>query len=419
MEKTGPASEDALDPAPMLQVRAITGLAQIPAAQWDACATSPETLSAGDETHNPFVSHAFLSALEDSGCVSRKTGWLPLHVAVEREGELVGVAPCYLKSHSQGEYVFDHGWADAYERAGGAYYPKLQVSVPFTPVTGPRFLIAPGQDVDEAASALIAGLRALRAETKASSIHVTFMREREWEQAGEVGMLQRVDQQFHWSNEGYAGFEDFLGALASRKRKAIRRERRDALSQGITIEHVTGADLTPAHWDAFYEFYSDTGARKWGRPYLNRTFFGLLGERMPERVLLVMAKREGRYIAGAINLIGDVALYGRNWGCNEDHPFLHFEVCYYQAIDFAIRRGLKRVEAGAQGEHKLARGYAPVLMHSAHDIADPALRRAIADYLRREREHVVEAASVLGEMTPFRRDGTNPAPEPSDHEETR
>lgn len=396
-----------------LQVRAVPGIGQIPAAEWDACATSPETVSAGDETHNPFTSHAFLSALEDSGCVSRKTGWLPLHVAVEQAGRLVGVAPCYLKSHSQGEYVFDHGWADAYERAGGSYYPKLQVSVPFTPVTGPRFLIAPGEDVNAAASALVAGLRALRAETKASSIHVTFMQEREWAQAGTLGFLQRIDQQFHWDNAGYADFEGFLAALASRKRKAIRRERRDALANGITIEHVTGDALTPAHWDAFYEFYSDTGARKWGRPYLNRKFFGLVGERMPERVLLVLAKREGRTIAGAINFIGDVALYGRNWGCIEDHPFLHFEVCYYQAIDFAIARGLKRVEAGAQGEHKLARGYRPVLMHSAHDIADPALRRAVADYLGRERDHVVEAAEVLGTLTPFRRgDGAEAAAAP-------
>ncbi|KQP51307.1 GNAT family N-acetyltransferase [Methylobacterium sp. Leaf108] len=386
-----------------LQVRPLTGLAQIPAARWDACATSAETLAGGDETHNPFVSHAFLSALEDSGCVSRRTGWLPLHVSVEQEGTLLGVVPCYLKSHSQGEYVFDHGWADAYERAGGSYYPKLQVSVPFTPVTGPRFLIAPGQDPDLARAALVAGLRALRQETEASSIHVTFMQEGEWEAAGALGFLQRVDQQFHWDNAGYADFEDFLGALASRKRKAIRRERRDALANGITIEHLTGAALTEAVWDAFYDFYVDTGARKWGRPYLNRRFFALIGERMPERILLVMAKREGRYIAGAINLIGDVALYGRNWGCAEDHPFLHFEVCYYQAIDFALARGLKRVEAGAQGEHKLARGYRPVLMHSAHDIADPALRRAVADYLVRERDHVAEAADVLGTMTPFRR----------------
>ncbi|HEX8417984.1 MAG TPA: GNAT family N-acetyltransferase [Methylobacterium sp.] len=408
METPAPAAAAARDlPAAAaardLQVRAVAGLGQISAADWDACATSPETLSAGDETHNPFVSHAFLSALEESGCVSRKTGWLPLHVAVEDRGRLVGVAPCYLKSHSQGEYVFDHGWADAYERAGGSYYPKLQVSVPFTPVTGPRFLIAPGQDTDAATAAIVAALRALRAETEASSIHVTFMREREWAGAGACGFLQRVDQQFHWENAGYAGFDDFLEALASRKRKAIRRERREALANGITVEHLTGADLTEAQWDAFYEFYLDTGMRKWGRPYLNRKFFSLIGERMPERVLLVMASRAGRTIAGAINFIGDAALYGRNWGCSEDHPFLHFELCYYQAIDFAISRGLKRVEAGAQGEHKLARGYKPVLMHSAHDIADPGLRRAVADYLRREREHVVEAAGLLGGLTPFRR----------------
>ncbi|GJE44253.1 hypothetical protein AEGHOMDF_3441 [Methylobacterium soli] len=400
MEERGRAAEAATE----LRVRAVTDLTQIGAAAWDACATSPETLGAGDETHNPFVSHAFLSALEESGCVSRRTGWLPLHVAVERGEQLIGVAPCYLKTHSQGEYVFDHGWADAYERAGGSYYPKLQVSVPFTPVTGPRLLIAPGEDPDAAVAGIVAGLRALRAETEASSIHVTFMREREWAQAGALGFLQRTDQQFHWENDGYASFEDFLGALASRKRKAIRRERRDALADGITIETLTGPDLTEAHWDAFYAFYTDTGARKWGRPYLNRRFFSLLSERMARRVLLVMASRAGRPIAGAFNLIGDAALYGRNWGCIEDHPFLHFEVCYYQAIDFAIRRGLRRVEAGAQGEHKLARGYRPVLMHSAHDIADPDLRRAVADYLKRERAHVQDAASVLDTLTPFRRD---------------
>ena len=387
-----------------LTVRALSGLKEIGAAAWDACALSPETLASGDETHNPFVSHAFLSALEESGCVARKTGWLPLHVAVEREGALLGVAPCYLKSHSQGEYVFDHGWADAYERAGGSYYPKLQVSVPFTPVTGPRFLIAPGADGAEATAGLVAGLRALRGETKASSIHVTFMQEAEWARAGAAGFLQRTDQQFHWENQGYAAFDDFLSALASRKRKNIRKERRDALAAGITIEHLTGSDLTEAVWDAFFAFYTDTSARKWGRPYLNRRFFSILSERMADRVLLIMARRGKAYIAGAINLIGDTALYGRNWGCVEDHPFLHFEVCYYQAIDFAIGRGLKRVEAGAQGEHKLARGYRPVLMHSAHDIADPGFRRAVADYLQRERAHVAEAVDVLDTLTPFRRD---------------
>ncbi|ACA18933.1 protein of unknown function DUF482 [Methylobacterium sp. 4-46] len=394
----GPASPDALT------VRVVPRIAEIPAAEWDRCALSAESLAGTGETHNPFVTHAFLSALEEAGCVSGRSGWLPLHVTVERAGRLVGVAPCYLKSHSQGEYVFDHGWADAYARAGGAYYPKLQVSVPFTPVTGPRLLVAPGEPPEEAASALIAGLRALRQETKASSIHLTFMPEAQWRRAGELGLLQRIDQQFHWENQGYAGFEDFLGALASRKRKVLRRERRDALAGGLTVEWVTGSDLTEAHWDAFYRFYMDTGSRKWGRPYLNRRFFSLLGERMPERVLLVMARREGRYVAGAINLIGDAALYGRNWGCIEDHPFLHFEVCYYQAIEFAIARGLRRVEAGAQGEHKLARGYRPVVMHSAHDIADPGLRRAIADYLRREAGYVRQALRDYETCTPYRRD---------------
>ena len=394
------------EPAAVFQVRAVPGLARIAAADWDACATSPETLGADDETFNPFVSHAFLSALEESGCVGRRTGWLPAHVSVERGDKLVGAAPCYLKTHSQGEYVFDQGWAEAFERAGGAYYPKLQVSVPFTPVTGPRFLIAPGEDPDEAVAAIVAGLRALRADTKASSIHATFLREREWAQAGALGMLQRTDQQFHWVNEGYGTFDDFLGALASRKRKAIKRERREALSAGITVEHLTGADITEDHWDAFFAFYMDTGGRKWGRPYLNRRFFSLVGERMADRILLVMAKREDRYIAGAINFIGDAALYGRNWGCIEDHPFLHFEICYHQAIDFAISRGLKRVEAGAQGEHKLARGYRPVTTHSAHDIADPHLRRAVAEYLGRERAYVGAAHDEYETMTPFKRDGT-------------
>ncbi|UMY15527.1 GNAT family N-acetyltransferase [Methylobacterium organophilum] len=399
METSGPSETGS---APELQVRAVPGLARIPAAEWDRCATSPETLSAGDETFNPFVCHAFLSALEESGCVSRRTGWLPLHVSVERGDTLVAVAPCYLKSHSQGEYVFDHGWADAYERAGGSYYPKLQVSVPFTPVTGPRFLIAPGEDVDAAAAALVAGLRALRAETEASSIHVTFMREREWAQAGALGLLQRTDQQFHFENPGYGRFEDFLEALNARKRKAIRRERREAMAEGIEIDRLTGDAITEAHWDAFYAFYMDTGARKWGRPYLNRRFFSLIGERMKDRILLVMARHGERYIAGAINFIGDVALYGRNWGCIEDRPFLHFEVCYYQAIEFAIERGLKRVEAGAQGEHKLARGYRPVAMRSAHDIADPSLRRAVAEYLTRERSYVNQALAEYERMTPFR-----------------
>ena len=384
-----------------LTARVVTAMREIEAARWDACAaasTDPAT-----ETHNPFVSHAFLAALEEAGCVDGRSGWSSAHLAVERGSDLVGFAPCYLKTHSQGEYVFDHGWADAYERAGGRYYPKLQVSVPFTPVTGPRLLVVPGADALEARAGLVAGLRALRAQTKASSIHLTFLEEADAAAAEAAGMLARIDQQFHWHNDGYATFEDFLSALASRKRKAIRRERRDALGPGIEVVQLVGSDITEAHWDAFFGFYEDTGSRKWGRPYLNRRFFSALGARMADRVLLVMARRDGRWIAGALNLIGDRALYGRNWGCVEDHPFLHFEVCYYQAIDFAIARGLSRVEAGAQGEHKLARGYRPALTRSAHDIADPSLRRAVAQFLAREQDYVAGAVEALDAAGPFRR----------------
>lgn len=388
-------------PAVTFQIKIAQGLKAVTAGAWDACAFQAE--SGGDDPFNPFLSHAFLSALEDSGCVGAGTGWSPVHVLVEDEAErLLGAAPCYLKSHSQGEYVFDHSWADAYSRAGGRYYPKLQVSVPFTPVTGPRLLVPRGPEAGAVRTDLIAGLRALRDQIGASSIHATFLQQGDLEALTSRDFLRRDDQQFHWFNEKYGSFEDFLAALASRKRKAIRRERRDALAGGIAIEWVTGADLTEAHWDAFFAFYMDTGSRKWGRPYLNREFFSLIGERMADRILLVMAKREGRYVAGAINFIGDTRLYGRNWGCIEDHPFLHFEVCYYQAIDFAISRGLDRVEAGAQGEHKLARGYRPVITSSAHDIADPALRRAVRAYLEQERLYVSEAADELAEATPFR-----------------
>jgi uncharacterized protein len=384
------------------QVKIAQGLKAVEAAEWDACAY-PGDAPEGEDPHNPFVSHAFLSALEDSGCVGQKTGWAPLHVLVEDAGErLLGAAPCYLKSHSMGEYVFDHAWADAYSRAGGRYYPKLQVAVPFTPVTGPRLLVKTGQNAEDIRTHLIAGLRALRDQTGASSIHATFLQDSDTDTLTSQGFLRRDDQQFHWFNEGYGTFENFLAALASRKRKAIRRERRDALQNGISVEWITGSDITEAHWDAFFAFYMDTGSRKWGRPYLNRAFFSMLGERMADRVLLVMAKRGGRYIAGAINLIGDKRLYGRNWGCIEDHPFLHFEVCYYQAIEFAIAKGLDRVEAGAQGEHKLARGYRPVITSSAHDIADPSLRRAVQSYLEQERLYVAEAAEELSSATPFR-----------------
>nr|WP_245514303.1 GNAT family N-acetyltransferase [Camelimonas lactis] len=368
-------------------------MADIDAAAWDACA-------GGD---NPFVSHAFLNALEQSGSASAETGWLPLHLVVEGAGQsLLAAAPCYLKSHSQGEYVFDHGWADAFERAGGAYYPKLQVCAPFTPVTGPRLLARPGTHAPAARSALIKGLVALRRQTGASSVHVTFPLHDEWRLLGDNGFLLRRDQQFHWFNEGYASFDDFLGGLAARKRKAIRRERRDALADGVTIVQLTGADITADAWEAFFTFYQDTGSRKWGRPYLTRDFYRRIAASMADRVLLVMARRDGRYIAGAINFLGPDAIYGRHWGCIEDHPFLHFEVCYYQAIDYAISHGLARVEAGAQGEHKLARGYRPVATFSAHDIAHPGLKRAIAEFLEREGRYVDAAKAELESMLPFR-----------------
>jgi uncharacterized protein len=394
-----------------LTVKIATAMAAIDSLQWDGCANpaaaSPDAGAGApgdcDDSDNPFLSHAFLNALETSGCATGRTGWKPVHLLVEdADGSLAACAPCYLKSHSMGEYVFDHAWADACERAGGRYYPKLQVSVPFTPATGRRLLVRPGPQAELARATLIAGLKALRHETGASSAHVTFAPRSDWEALGSSGFLLRTDHQFHWFNQGYQSFDDFLAALASRKRKTVKRERRDALADAITVEHLTGAAITEAHWNAFFAFYQDTGSRKWGRPYLTRAFFAAIGRTMADRVLLVMARRAGRYIAGAINFIGGETLYGRNWGCIEEHPFLHFELCYYQAIDFAIRRGLRRVEAGAQGEHKLARGYRPSLTFSAHDIADPRLKRAIADYLARERAYVAGLGGELSAMTPFR-----------------
>jgi predicted N-acyltransferase len=386
-------------------------IADITASAWDACANPPglQPAAAGPEglhqgeRYNPFLTHAFLHALEASACVGARAGWAPFHLAIEDEREtVIAVAPCYLKSHSQGEYVFDHAWADAYERAGGDYYPKLQVSVPFTPVNGRRLLVADENDAGSR-QALIAGLRALRQQTNASSVHITFPTTEEWQTLGKAGFLQRTGQQFHFFNSGYANFDEFLSDLASRKRKAIRKERAAALADGIEIEWITGRDITEAHWDRFFAFYMDTGSRKWGRPYLSRKFFSLVGEAMADCILLVMAKRAGRYIAGALNFIGDDALYGRNWGTIEEHPFLHFEICYYQAIEFGITRGLKRVEAGAQGEHKLARGYRPVTTYSAHDFADPRMTRAIGDYLKNERRHIEAAIDIYGEHVPFRK----------------
>jgi predicted N-acyltransferase len=387
--------------------RVVTSIAAIDAATWDACANPPGRTfeDAEGERFNPFITHAFLYALEASGSVGGRTGWTPAHLTVEDAGgRMVAAAPCYLKSHSQGEYVFDHAWADAYERAGGDYYPKLQVAVPFTPVTGRRLLIA--ADAPEGArDALIGALRELRKQTKASSIHATFPTVEDAERLSKAGFLIRTGEQFHFFCEGYANFDDFLGALASRKRKVIKRERRDALDSGIAIEALTGSSIRSEHWDAFFKFYMETGSRKWGRPYLTRDFFDWIGKTLADRVLLVMAHRGGRYIAGAINFIGDDALYGRNWGAIEDHPFLHFEVCYYQAIDFALSRGLRRIEAGAQGEHKLARGYRPTLTYSAHEFADARLSRAIADYLGHEREAVERTIAHYEEYAPFRRGG--------------
>ncbi|MGP8231637.1 MAG: GNAT family N-acetyltransferase [Methylovirgula sp.] len=391
------------------RIRIAPTIREIDARQWDACANpDAESLSQAEAEHqddrfNPFISHAFLAALEDSGAVGHSSGWLPAHVLVEDSaGGLLAAAPTYLKAHSMGEYVFDHAWADAYERAGLDYYPKLQVAVPFTPATGRRLLIAPGGG-DEARAALILGLRRWREQAQASSIHVTFPTEAEWLTLGEAGFLRRTGQQFHFVNQGYASFEDFLSDLASRKRKMIRRERKDALTDGITIETLTGADIGEAHWDTFFKFYIDTGARKWGRPYLNRRFFSEIGKSLGPHILLVMAKRGGRYIAGALNLIGRDALYGRYWGAIEEHPFLHFEVCYYQAIDYAITHKLKRVEAGAQGEHKLARGYAAVTTYSAHDIADARFAAAIDDYLTHERLAMDEQLAEYAELAPFKK----------------
>ncbi|TCL74028.1 GNAT family N-acetyltransferase [Rhizobium sp. BK251] len=375
-------------------------------------AISPESwsrLSGASKTgtqldYNPFVSHAFLSSLEESGSATAKTGWLGHHLLLETSaGELVGAIPAYLKNHSQGEYVFDHGWADAFERAGGRYYPKLQCSIPFTPATGPRLLVAEGADRLALQPALAESLKEVVRLADVSSAHVTFLPEDEALVFERDGYLHRKDQQFHFINSGYANHEEFLETLASRKRKALRKERRAALEGGITIDWLTGRDLTEAIWDQFFTFYMDTGGRKWGRPYLTRQFYSLIGERMADDILLVMAKRNGRYIAGAINFIGADALYGRHWGCIEDHPFLHFEVCYHQAIDFALAKGLARVEAGAQGEHKLARGYMPVTTHSAHFIAHAGLRRAVADYLEHERRQVEQIGELLAEQGPFRK----------------
>jgi len=383
------------------RITVLKSLRGIEASRWSTLSGASK---GGQTAYNPFLSHAYLSSLEESGSATAKTGWLGHHLILETEDEtLLGAVPGYLKNHSQGEYVFDHGWADAFERAGGQYYPKIQCAIPFTPATGPRLLVADGADRGNVQPMLAEGLKQVADQMGVSSAHVTFIPKDEIGVFEDAKYLMRKDQQFHFINEGYADHNAFLDTLASRKRKDLKKERRLALENGIAIDWLTGKDLTEDIWDQFFAFYMDTGSRKWGRPYLTRSFYSLIGERMADDILLVMAKRDGKYIAGAINFIGSETLYGRHWGCTEDHPFLHFEVCYHQAIDFALANGLKRVEAGAQGEHKLARGYLPVTTHSAHYITHPGLRRAISDYLKREREDVDQVTAYLSEHSPFRK----------------
>lgn len=369
----------------------------IPAEVWNSLVPSTDGV-----VDNPFLDHAFFRALEESGCATGKTGWQAQHILVSGGDEQpLGLLPLFLKSHSMGEYVFDHAWANALERAGGHYYPKLQGSVPFTPATAPKLLVPSGSL--EVQAALLSSAQQLAVQRDASSIHLTFLPESELEFAGSMGWLRRMDTQFHWHNQGFADFEQFLSTLSSRKRKMIRRERRDALADGIKVRWFSGSDIAEHHWDAFFDFYEDTGARKWGRPYLNRTFFYLLGQYMADRVVLMLAYDGAEPIAGAINFRGKDRLFGRNWGAVRDVPFLHFEVCYYQAIDYAIAHGLAVVEAGAQGEHKLARGYSPVTTHSAHWIVHPGLRAAVSDYLENERPAIEREQEMLEGFTPFRK----------------
>lgn len=383
-----------------IRIRPLQRISDAAAAAWNRCA-------GGD---NPFVCHEFLLALEQSGCVAPRHGWQPTHlIAEDAAGTMQGALPLYFKGHSQGEYIFDQGWADAYERAGGRYYPKLLCAVPFSPVTGPRFLVAPDADGDAIRSALLEGAINLAAQHNLSSLHINFVAAEDLEFCrSRPELMHRLGEQFHWQNAGYTGFDDFLEALTSRKRKTIRKERREAVAAGVTIHALPGKNLTDSHWDAFYGFYLDTGSRKWGRPYLNRDFFRRLQATMADRVMLVMAEREGVWIAGAWNMLGRDTLYGRNWGCIEQHPYLHFECCYYQAIDFAIRHRLSRVEAGAQGEHKLARGYLPQPVHSMHWIANPSFARAVGHFLDEERNHMAGLIAALDQHSPFRQTQDTP-----------
>jgi len=383
------------DASETLAVRTLDSVSQVDKAVWDRCA-GPD---------NPFLSWDFLNALEESGSVGSRAGWLPQHAALEdAAGNVLGVAPMYLKNHSQGEYVFDWGWADAYERAGGQYYPKLIVAVPFTPVTGPRLLVPEGPRRETLQQTLIGALVQIATKIGVTNLHITFPTPEEKAIADDLGLLIRRAFQYHWHNDGYETFDDFLGALASRKRKAIRKERASIAASGVDVRAVTGDNLTDEHWDVFHRFYSSTYDRKWGYPYLTREFFSLLNERMPDKVALMWATFDGEPIAGALNFIGSDALFGRNWGCSEDVKFLHFETCYYQAIDFAIERGLKRVEAGTQGPHKVQRGYLPVETWSAHWIADKGFRNAVEDFLERERPAILHEMKIMSQYSPYRQE---------------
>ena len=395
------ADNGGMDGAGTVSVSLLDGLGEIEASLWDACAT-PECADGG-RALNPLLTHRFLHAFEESQSVHWREGWDPKHLFAQDEaGAPLGVMPLYAKSHSQGEYVFDHGWAQAFERAGGQYYPKLVCAIPFTPVTGRRLLTHPSADRALAEGALISGAAQVAQQNGLSSLHINFCTSDEQQRFEEHGFLTRKNQQFHWRNRGYESFDAFLAGLSSRKRKAIRKERAQAI-ENVEIVHFGGDAIEPEHWDAFWEFYQDTGARKWGTPYLTRDFFHIAQETLRDDMLLMLARREGRWVAGALNVIGRDTLFGRYWGCSEHHPCLHFELCYYQAVDYAIANDLKTVEAGAQGEHKLARGYEPTETHSAHWIANPDFRQAIARYLAQERRMVDEEIAILGQHTPFRK----------------
>ena len=383
-----------------LEISAVTTLAAIAPEDWDACAC-PE-VNDGGVVIDPFTTYRFLRALEDSGSVGPGTGWSPRYLVVRDGDQVIAVAPLYIKSHSQGEYIFDHNWAHAWERAGGTYYPKLQLAVPFTPATGRRFLVRPGFEA-EGFEALVQGALHIATENRLSSVHATFCTGAEATRGADMGLLHRVTQQYHWKNDGYSDFDGFLAALSSRKRKTIRRERRIAQGFGGEIQAFTGEALLPEHWDAFWQFYQDTGARKWGAPYLTRAFFDLAQTELADDILLVLAMRDGQPVAGALNFIGRETLFGRYWGAIEHHDCLHFELCYYQAIDHAIARGMSTVEAGAQGDHKLARGYLPVETHSLHWLADHGFAGAVADYLKAERAAVDQDIEVLTSYGPFKK----------------